>query len=82
MRGAEAPQGGLFSYVSVENRSPADHPLRVVCMLLDELLASMSRDSDPVTPRSVAAPSLWAVQASFRIPGSVRARREAIAGCG
>jgi|APFre7841882724_1041349.scaffolds.fasta_scaffold33818_1 hypothetical protein len=44
----EQVQGGLFSYVSVESRIPANHPLRAVRSLLDEALASMSRDFDRV----------------------------------
>ena len=36
MRGADVQQGGLFSYVSVEERVPAKHPLRGVRPLLDE----------------------------------------------
>jgi len=48
MRGADVQQGGLFSYVSMERRIPANHPLRAVRALLDEALASMSRDFDRV----------------------------------
>jgi transposase len=45
MRGADVDQGGLFSYVSMEDRVPAGHPLRA---LLDEALKSMSRDFERV----------------------------------
>jgi transposase len=48
MRGADVEQNGLFSYVSIEDRVPAQHPLRRVRILLDEALASMSRDFDRV----------------------------------
>ena len=48
MRGADVDQGGLFSYVSMEQRVPATHPLRRVRVLLDEALDSMSRDFDRV----------------------------------
>ena len=48
MRGADVQQGGLFSYVPVESRIPANHPLRSVRVLLDEALASMIRDFDRV----------------------------------
>ena len=44
MRGTDVQQSGLFSYVSLEDRIPTDHPLRGVRQLLDEALASMSRD--------------------------------------
>lgn len=48
MRGTDIQQGGLFSYVSLEERIPADHPLRAVRALLDEALSSMSREFDRV----------------------------------
>jgi transposase len=48
MRGADVEQGGLFSYVSIEERVPRTHPLRRVRTLLDEALESMSGDFDRV----------------------------------
>jgi transposase len=48
MRGTDVDQGGLFSYVSMENRVPVGHPLRRVRALLDEALKSMSRDFEQV----------------------------------
>jgi transposase len=42
MRGAERQQGALFSYVSLEDRIPADHPLRTIRALVDPILAAMS----------------------------------------
>ena len=48
MRGTDVQQSGLFSYVSLEERIPADHPLRGIRVLLDEALSSMSRDFDRV----------------------------------
>jgi transposase len=48
MRGTDMDQGGLFSYVSMEERVPKTHPLRRVRALLDEALDSMSRDFDRV----------------------------------
>jgi len=48
MRGTDMDQGGLFSYVSMEQRIPAMHPLRRVRVLLDEALSSISRDFDRV----------------------------------
>ena len=48
MRGVDVQQGGMFSYVSLEDRVPADHPLRTVRLLLDEALSSMSREFDRV----------------------------------
>ena len=48
MRGNDVQQGGMFSYVSLESRVPPAHPLRGIKALLDEALASMSRDFDRV----------------------------------
>jgi transposase len=48
MRGTDVEQSGLFSYISIEERVPAQHPLRRVRALLDEALGSMSRDFDRV----------------------------------
>lgn len=42
MRGHDEVQGGMFSYISSEQRVPADHPLRRVRALVDEALRQMS----------------------------------------
>ena len=34
----------MFSYVSAEERIPADHPLRAIRTLVDEILRELSRD--------------------------------------
>ena len=46
MRGDERAQDGMFSYVSLEQRVPQDHPLRAIRKLTDEVLRSMSGESD------------------------------------
>ena len=46
MRGDERVQDGMFSYVSLEQRVPVDHPLRAVRKLTDAVLASLSREFD------------------------------------
>ena len=46
MRGHVDPQGGLFSYFSVEERIRADHPLRRIKPQVDAVLASMSATFD------------------------------------
>ena len=48
VRGADVQQSGLFSYVSLEERVPVDHPLRAVRALLNEALESMHRDFERV----------------------------------
>jgi transposase len=42
MRGADQPQTALFSYLSVEDRIPADHPLRTIQTLVNPILAELS----------------------------------------
>ena len=44
MRGEDERGGGLFSYVDLEARVPADHPLRAIRVLVDEALAVLSAD--------------------------------------
>ena len=42
MRGREDRSEGLFSYVRLEERVPADHPLRPIRALADEVLAGLN----------------------------------------
>lgn len=42
MRGPDHPQTALFSYLSVEDRIPADHPLRAIQALVNPLLGALS----------------------------------------
>jgi transposase len=47
MRGNEQQlQTGMFSYGALEDRIPAEHPLRGVRKLVDTVLAKMSKDFD------------------------------------
>src|SRR5581483_373436 len=46
MRGRDDHQGSIFSYVSAEDRIPADHPLRAVRRVVDEVLRAMSKNFD------------------------------------
>ena len=42
MRGDDRQQGAMFSYVSPEQRVPADHPLRPIRQMVDEVLQGLS----------------------------------------
>ena len=42
MRGDDNQQEGMFSYISPEKRVPANHPLRAVRKMVDEILKEMS----------------------------------------
>jgi transposase len=44
MRGDDRQPDSMFSYVSAEQRVPADHPLRAIRELVDEILREMSRE--------------------------------------
>jgi transposase len=46
MRGTKRQQDAMFSYVSVEDRVPVNHPLRRMRTLIDPLLQSMSKVFD------------------------------------
>ena len=42
----------MFSYVSVEERVPVDHPLRAIRKIVDEVLRGMAKDFDGMYARS------------------------------
>ncbi len=46
MRGSDAVSGKLFSYVDLEKRVPADHPLRVIGGIVNATLVAMSAEFD------------------------------------
>ena len=44
MRGSDQQAGALFSYVDLDRRVRADHPLRVIRKIVNEVLADLSGD--------------------------------------
>jgi transposase len=44
MRGEDRSSGSLFSYVDLESRVPADHPLRLIRGIVNEVLLSLSAE--------------------------------------
>src|SRR5450755_188803 len=46
MRGNEKPQSPMFSYIAMEKRVPAEHPLRAIRGNVDEILRAMSKRFD------------------------------------
>ena len=46
MRGEDQQQSGMFSYVSLEDRVPQDHPLRRIREAVDQILRGMAKDFD------------------------------------
>jgi transposase len=57
MRGDDRQPDAMFSYVSAEQRVPADHPLRAIRALVDDVLRDMSREFDGLYAR-VGRPSI------------------------
>lgn len=51
MRGEDRQQQDLFSYGSLEDRVPQDHPLRVVRAMVEEALESLSGEFDKIYGR-------------------------------
>jgi len=59
MRGADNQSGALFSYVNLEERVPAAHPLRVIKTIVDDALISLDSEFEALygsTGRSSIAP--------------------------
>ena len=46
MRGTDEAAGSLFSYVDLEERIPARHPLRKIRQVVNDALASLDADFD------------------------------------
>jgi transposase len=57
MRGADDKQASMFSVISPERRIPADHPLRRIKAMADEILAELSATFDAMYSR-VGRPSI------------------------
>jgi transposase len=51
MRGDNAEEGAVFSYVSAEERVPRDHPLRVIRRMVDAAFKQMSPEFDRMYSR-------------------------------
>src|SRR5437773_8668891 len=78
MRGADGQQSGMFSYVSPERRIPADHPLRPIREMTDEVLRHLSRRFAglyPKTGRPSIAPEKLLRALLLQILYSVRSER-------
>src|SRR5262244_2879810 len=71
MRGDDNLQDGIFSYISPEKRVPADHPLRPIRKLVDEILKEMS----PNVGRPSIAPERLLRSLLLQIFYSVRSER-------
>jgi transposase len=52
MRGGDGSSGNLFSYVDLEARVPADHPLRTIRGIVNDILVSLSPDFEGLYSRT------------------------------
>ena len=78
MRGSDAKSGSLFSYVDLDQRVPAKHPLRVIEVLADDVLVSLDAEferlyegtSHPVDRAGAAAQGFAAAGVLLRALGA------------
>ena len=78
MRGDDRQQGAMFSYLSPEQRVPADHPLRPIRQMVDEVLQGLSGRFDRMYAemgRPSIAPEKWLRALLLQILYSVRSER-------
>ena len=67
MRGADQRSEGIFSYVRLEQRVPADHPLRAIRDLVDAALKELSRDFGGFTRAKVLLQAFYTVRSATRL---------------
>ncbi|MCW5738417.1 MAG: IS5 family transposase [Enhydrobacter sp.] len=58
MRGSDEQSGSLFSYVDLESRVRADHPLRPIREIANAALSDLSGEFAALYPRNVGRPSI------------------------
>jgi transposase len=58
MRGSDEQAGALFSYVNLDQRVRANHPLRVIWVIVNEVLAELSADFEAMYAAGVGRPSI------------------------
>lgn len=81
MRGADVTQASLFSYRSLEERIPQDHPLRRLRALVDGILTSMSPEFDALyakTGRSSIPPERLLRASLIQTLYSIRSERQLV----
>jgi transposase len=79
MRGSDARSGSLFSYVSLEERIPAKHPLRLIKAIVDDVLISLDGEFARLyegTGRSSIAPERLLRASLLQAFYSVRSERQ------
>ena len=79
MRGSDARSGSLFSYVDLERRVPAKHPLRVIKSIVDDVLVALDGDFERLyegTGRQSIAPERLLRASLLQAFYSIRSERQ------
>lgn len=79
MRGTDEKSGSLFSYVDLEQRIPARHPLRKIRQVVNDALASLDEDFDHLYVdfgRPSIAPERLVRASLIQILFSIRSERQ------
>jgi transposase len=79
MRGTDMQQLGVFSYISVEERVPPDHPLRGIRKIVDQALRSLDGVLGAMyakTGRSSVAPEKLIRALLLQVFYSIRSERQ------
>ena len=79
MRGSDATSGSLFSYVDLESRAPAKHPLRVIKAIVDDVQVSLDAEFERLyegTGRQSIAPERLLRASLLQAFYSVRSERQ------
>jgi transposase len=81
MRGQEQPQGALFIYRTMEERVPADHPLRSLRTMVDQVLARLAPELEAMyagTGRPSIPPEQLLKALLLQIIYSIRSERQLV----
>src|SRR5688500_20368785 len=79
MRGSDRTSGSLFSYVDLEQRVPAKHPLRVIKSIVDDVLHALDLEFERLyagTGRASIAPERLLRGSLLQAFYSVRSARQ------
>src|SRR3989440_3794734 len=79
MRGSDATSGSLFSYVDLEERVPAKHPLRTIRAIVNDVLAALDAEFERLyegTGRQSIAPERLLRASLLQAFYSVRSERQ------
>ena len=82
MRGRDDRAEGMFSYIRLEERVPADHPLRAIRALADEVLAGLNGRFAALYSamgRPSIAPGMLLRSTLLQVFFSVRSERQLVA---